>query len=120
MRFKEYLIRITEANVIRHLTHLEDLVFLQGYQGAKKSLSFLSDVFNEMNKNKLTKNPLVIQQKVDGAPSIVAGWNPENGKFFVGTKSVFNKIPKLNYTNEDITKNHSSPGLVKKLKEGLK
>ena len=34
--------------------------------------------------------------------------NPENGKFFVGTKSVFNKNPKINYTNADIRKNHSN------------
>ena len=29
--------------------------------------------------------------KIDGSPAIVWGTNPENGKFFVGTKSVFNK-----------------------------
>ena len=35
------------------------------------------------------------------------GTNPENGKFFVGTKSVFNKkTPKINYSNEDIERNH--------------
>jgi len=45
--------------------------------------------------------------KWDGAPAIICGINPENGKFFVGTKSVFNKNPKINYTNADIKKNHS-------------
>ena len=45
--------------------------------------------------------------KWDGAPAIICGTNPENGKFFVGTKSVFNKNPKINYTNADIRKNHS-------------
>jgi len=30
--------------------------------------------------------------KIDGAPAIVWGTNPANGKFFVGTKSVFNKV----------------------------
>ena len=41
--------------------------------------------------------------KIDGAPAIVWGTNPENGQFFVGTKSVFNKrIPKICYTEEDI------------------
>ena len=34
--------------------------------------------------------------KIDGSPAIVWGTNPENGKFFVGTKSVFNKkTPKI-------------------------
>jgi hypothetical protein len=45
--------------------------------------------------------------KWDGAPAIICGVNPENGKFFVGTKAVFNKNPKINYTNADIRKNHS-------------
>ena len=31
----------------------------------------------------------------------------ENGRFFVGTKSVFNKVPKINYTSADIRRNHS-------------
>ena len=33
--------------------------------------------------------------KIDGCPAIVWGTNPENGKFFVGTKSVFNKVKKM-------------------------
>ena len=41
--------------------------------------------------------------KMDGAPAIVWGTNPENGKFFVGTKSVFNKVKvKICYTFGDI------------------
>jgi hypothetical protein len=41
--------------------------------------------------------------KIDGSPAIVFGTNPENGKFFVGTKSVFNKKKiKICYTQEDV------------------
>ena len=48
--------------------------------------------------------------KIDGSPAIVWGTNPENGKFFVGTKSVFNKkVPRINYTVADIERNH--PGV---------
>ena len=48
-----------------------------------------------------------ISVKMDGAPAIVWGTNPENGEFFVGTKSVFNKQKiKINYTTEDIITNH--------------
>ena len=57
--------------------------------------------------------------KWDGAPAIFAGTNPENGKFFVGTKSIFNKTPKINYTPADIRKNHSG-GLADKLLVALK
>ena len=50
--------------------------------------------------------------KIDGSPAIVWGTDPENGKFFVGTKSVFNKrTPKVNYTVQDIEKNHQDFGL---------
>ena len=44
--------------------------------------------------------------KWDGAPAVFCGINPENGKFFVGTKSVFNKTPKINYNTSDIRRNH--------------
>ena len=46
--------------------------------------------------------------KIDGAPAIVWGTNPQTGKFFVGTKSVFNKVKiKINETHDDIDRNHS-------------
>ena len=46
--------------------------------------------------------------KIDGAPAIVWGTNPQTKKFFVGTKSVFNKkIIKINETHDDIDRNHS-------------
>ena len=48
-----------------------------------------------------------ISLKIDGSPSIVWGTNPESGKFFVGTKSVFNKIKKkINESVDDIIRNH--------------
>jgi len=50
--------------------------------------------------------------KIDGSPAIVWGTNPENGKFFVGTKSVFNKkVQRINYTVADIERNHKDFGL---------
>ena len=45
--------------------------------------------------------------KIDGAPAIVWGTNPANGRFFVGTKSVFNKVKiKINHSHEEIDQNH--------------
>jgi hypothetical protein len=45
--------------------------------------------------------------KIDGAPAIVWGTNPSNGKFFVGTKSVFNKVKiKINHSHAEIDTNH--------------
>jgi len=49
-----------------------------------------------------------ISAKIDGAPAIVWGTNPQTGQFFVGTKSVFNKkLIKINESHSDIDRNHS-------------
>ena len=48
-----------------------------------------------------------LSTKMDGAPAIVWGTNPATGKFFVGTKSVFNKVKiKINESHADIDANH--------------
>ena len=45
--------------------------------------------------------------KIDGSPAIIWGTHPKTKKFFVGTKSVFNKkLIKVNYTHNDIDNNH--------------
>lgn len=44
--------------------------------------------------------------KWDGAPALVFGKHPDHGRFFMGTKSVFNKQPKINYTVNDVMANH--------------
>ena len=45
--------------------------------------------------------------KIDGAPAIVWGTNPATGNFFVGTKSVFNKVKiKINESHAEIDANH--------------
>jgi hypothetical protein len=49
-----------------------------------------------------------VSLKIDGSPAIVWGTNPATGKFFVGTKSVFNKVKlKINHSHDEIEKNHS-------------
>ena len=107
---------LSEAK-LTHLAHIEDAIFDDGYSGGVEALKILRGVADTLHGN--TNKPLNIQAKVDGAPAVVAGINPENGKFFVGTKAVFNKNPKINYTNADIDRNHSG-GLATKLKSALK
>jgi hypothetical protein len=52
-------------------------------------------------------NPGHLSVKIDGAPAIVWGTNPATGKFFVGTKSVFNKVKiKINHSHTEIDANH--------------
>jgi hypothetical protein len=52
-------------------------------------------------------NPGCLSVKIDGAPAIVWGRNPATGNFFVGTKSVFNKVKiKINHSHSEIDANH--------------
>ena len=87
-----------------HLEHLEDDIINRGAVGGENAVNFLKAVRNMLAGSGKGTNMTV---KWDGAPAIICGINPENGKFFVGTKSVFNKTPKINYTSRDIAKNHS-------------
>lgn len=102
-----------------HLTHLEELVLTQGPAGYKMARAFLLELLKTLKGN--TDSSIQTSVKWDGAPAIFAGINPENGRFFVGTKSIFNKVPKINYTEEDVLRNHGhAPGLVDKLVKALK
>ena len=94
-----------------HLTHAADLSF-EGKARVSESIAFLEALI-EMLKGS-SKSKLNLTRKWDGAPAVFCGKNPENGKFFVGTKSIFNKTPKINYTNADIDTNHGG-GLAVKL-----
>ena len=110
---------LDEGKANTHLTHLEELVLTQGPKGYDMARAFLLELLEELKGN--TKSSVQTSVKWDGAPAIFAGVNPENGKFFVGTKSIFNKVPKINYTPEDVQKNHGhAPGLVDKLTKALK
>ena len=88
-----------------HLEHLEDDIINRGSNGGANAVNFLKSVRNMLAGNVGGRVNMTV--KWDGAPAIVCGINPENGKFFVGTKSVFNKTPKINYTPADIRRNHN-------------
>ncbi len=48
-----------------------------------------------------------LSAKIDGSPAVVWGNDPKDGRFFVGTKSVFNKRnPKLMKSYDDIDANY--------------
>jgi hypothetical protein len=117
MNFTEYLNESKNPGANLHLEHLEDNVLNRGVVGAREAINFLQSLRDMLAGN--SKSKVNITTKWDGAPAVICGINPENGKFFVGTKSVFNKDGKLNYTNEDIDRNHPNPGLNDKLKYAL-
>ena len=99
-----------------HLEHLEDEIINNGTKGAKTAIEFLKSIKQMLQGGKGGSS---ISVKWDGAPAIFCGTNPENGKFFVATKSLFNVTPKINYTNADIKRNHSG-ALADKLIAALK
>ena len=109
---------ITETKANTHLTHLEELILTQGQDGFNQAKNFLYELIKNLKgQDNSIKN---VSVKWDGAPAVFTGINPDNGQFFVGTKSVFNKEPKINYTPKDIDENHGhAAGLAKKLKLAL-
>ena len=113
--FKTFLTEAPGKNV--HMEHLEDEILNQGPRGAKSAIYFLESLTQMLSSG--SSSAVNVTTKWDGAPAIIAGIDPENGKFFVGTKSVFNVTPKMNYTSADVDKHHSGT-LADKLKTSLK
>ena len=102
---------------LSHLEHAEDHVINAGKEGYKHAVNTLNAVHKTLTGQ---KGGASVTEKYDGSPSVVFGHHPENGKFFVASKSAFNKNPKINYTPADIEKNHGhAPGLVHHLKNAL-
>jgi nicotinic acid mononucleotide adenylyltransferase len=108
------------ASQNKHLEHLEDELINYGYGGYIASKDLIQNFIDELG-GRPTGN-VTVTTKWDGAPAVVCGIDPESKQFFVGTKSVFNKKePKVNFTEEDIDRNHGEiPDLAKKLKYCLK
>ena len=103
-----------------HLEHVEDLIYNEGYIGAKKALNYMQGLRNMFAQGE--GEPVQVTVKWDGAPAIICGIDPADGEFFVGTKSVFAKgEPKLCKSNKDIKNFYSeAPGLSAKLEKALK
>jgi|TARA_R110002051_G_scaffold325021_1_gene425289 hypothetical protein len=114
--FKQY---ISEAKNV-HLLHIDQSLLIDGDSGVKTTVNFLESLIDMLSGG--TDGALKIGLKWDGAPGLIAGIEPESGRFFVGTKSTFSKkVPKVNFTNEDIDKFHGGQGeLPDKLKLALK
>jgi hypothetical protein len=117
MNFTQYLTESKEGKNL-HLEHIEDEMLNRGVVGAREAINFLRSLRDMLAGH--SQSHVNVTTKWDGAPAVFAGINPENGKFFVGTKGVFNATPKLNYTDADIDKNHPGEGLNAKLKVALR
>ena len=101
-----------------HLEHLEDNILNGGSQGGREAVAFLRSLGDMLDQGASEARVTV---KWDGAPAVICGVNPENGRFFVGTKSVFNKVnPKIIYSEEDVDRTYSPGQLAEKLKASYK
>ena len=107
---------LLQENPNLHLTHLEDLALFQGKAGAIRAVAFLRNLAN-LAKTSSTKK-FNVTLKWDGSPAVVCGTDPADGKFFVATKSAFNKDAKLNKSLDDIAGNHPDAGETSK--QGLR
>lgn len=117
MKFSEFLTEDTGGKNL-HLEHIEDEVLNNGVAGTRAAINFLQSLRDMLAGHSESK--VNVTTKWDGAPAVFCGINPENGKFFVATKGIFNKNAKLNYTDADIDANHASEGLNAKLKVALR
>ena len=102
-----------------HLEHVEDEIFNKGYWGALEAFNYLNSVRAMLAVGEGEASNVTV--KWDGAPAIHCGIDPTDGKFFVGTKSVFNKTePKLCKTSKDIRNWYGEDELARKLDLCLK
>lgn len=117
LTFANFLAESLDVDKLKHLEHAEDHIIHGGDEGVQHAADNLDDLHNMM-RGKKSKSKATV--KYDGSPSVVFGHHPETGRFFVASKSAFNVNPKINYTPEDIDRNHGhAPGLADKLKAAL-
>jgi len=117
--FLSFLKEETESGdgKLKHIHHAEDRPIFHGSKGFEHTKGALIQAHNHIKSGDKSST---LTMKYDGSPAVVFGHHPENGKFFVASKSAFNKTPKINYTHEDIEKNHGhAPGLMEKLHAAL-
>lgn len=117
LNLKDYITEaVNDTTRLKHLSHLEDLMFEEGKKGLEFAIDSIQIYVNALyNKSSGT----LITTKWDGSPSIVI--HDSGADFWVASKSAFNASPKLNRTEADIIANHGhAPGLVEKLKYALR
>lgn len=106
-----------EKSLNKHLDHIEDLMILQGKDGLDLSIAFLKDIVQSLQTG---QTGMGVSTKWDGKPAVVCGLNPENGKFFVSTKSAFSKTVKAYHTEAEIKAGIEIPDLANKLIDCLR
>lgn len=107
---------LTESKNL-HMEHLEDNILNGGVDGTRQTINFLRALRDMLSGN--SKSSMNVSVKWDGAPSIFAGTDPSDGKFFVAKKGIFNKNPKIYKTSAEIDADLSGD-LADKFKTALR
>lgn len=108
--FVDFSNLITEA-VNKHSTHIEEKFIIDGKKGLAQTVAGLTYTVKTIGRG-----IPAVSTKMDGI-AVFFGYTSKG--FFVGTKSIFNKVPKINYSDADINTNHpDGPGPM--LKQALK
>jgi len=100
-----------------HLEHIEDEILNFGITGGRAAINFVRSLRDMLAGE--ARSSVNMTVKWDGAPAIFAGVDPEDGKFFVAKKSVFNATPKLYKTAAEIDEDGLSGALNTKFKIAL-
>ena len=98
-----------------HMTHIEDLVLDGGVNGARQAIVALQSLRDMLAGHQASEARVGLTVKWDGAPAVFAGTDPQDGKFFVAKKGIFNKNPKVYKSHKDIEAD-TQGDLQKKLK----
>lgn len=86
-----------------HIEHIEDLLLTGNTLKVKEILQTFQSQYN-------------VRIKYDGVPSIFYGINPENNKRFIAKKSIFNKVPILYHSAEEIDNSNLPDNLKRDFK----
>jgi len=84
-----YLANEGTSKLNTHLEHLEDELLNFGNAGVDRAVNFITGLMSALEGH--SDKAYNVTTKWDGAPAIVCGTDPMDGKFFVGTKSAGNK-----------------------------
>lgn len=109
-KFKQYL----EEKKNTHMTHLEDKVIYGGVDGVRDAILALRGLRDMLAGH--AQREVDVTVKWDGAPAVVCGEDPDDGKFFVAKKGAFNKTPKIYKSHADIDADIPNADLNNKMK----
>ena len=106
------LIQEADIQVNTHSTHVEEKFLVSGKKGLDTSIEGLQYIIDTIGRGEIPS----VSTKIDGI-ALFFGWTPKG--FMVTNKGLFNKEPKLAYSDADIAANWKS-GIHPMMKTALK